>query len=201
MEGGVVEDLVGTGAVELEVAGHVAVIDGGLHGHGSGGGHGDVFVNGVEEVTCFATRVLAGRARSRDDSSRLLNLGCFIPPFAALLGGGKDNSLVRTTQKDAPSAKSVWVICIRVPHVSWDLRHERLTPPSITNHLSPVGVSGVCNSKTTVREPSKFSRTSPTACRPRSITFSLSVRRDTRSDDFRALALRSLTHAARHRVG
>ena len=43
-----------------------------------------MFVNGVEEVTCIATRVLAGPARSRDDSSQLLNLGCFIPPFRLL---------------------------------------------------------------------------------------------------------------------
>ena len=75
MEWGVVQDLVRAGAVELEVTGQVAVIDGGLHGHGSGGGHGEVFVNGVGGVMRFATRVLES-ARSRDGCSRHLNLGC-----------------------------------------------------------------------------------------------------------------------------
>lgn len=76
-----------------------------------------MFVNGVEEVTCFATRVLAGLARSRDDSSRLLNLGCFIPPLR--LSRGRQWQLARSdNEKDAPSAKSVWVIIVRIPHVS-----------------------------------------------------------------------------------
>ena len=61
-----------------------------------------MFVNGVEEVTCIATRVLAGPARSRDDSSRLLNLGCFIPPFAAL--GGRHGQLALS---DNPKRRAI----------------------------------------------------------------------------------------------